>query len=315
MKTAFLFAGQGSQKAGMGKDIYEMYPTFAAVIDRADQIVDFDLKQLMFQGPQEVLTQTQYTQPALAAFAAGITTVLKENGIVPDCAAGLSLGEYSALHAAGVFTEQDLIRVTAFRGKEMTKAAEGLDTKMCAVLGLDAKTVEDVCRQAAAETGKCVEVSNYNARGQNVISGMAEAVNAAAVLAKNAGARRCMELAVSSTFHTSLMQPVAEALGDKFEQISFGTMEFPVIFNTLGSTADKADPAQIKGLLQQQVMSSVRMAQSIEWMKNAGVERIIEIGPGNVLSGFVRRTVSGITVCTIDKAEDLAKVIADGWNF
>lgn len=323
MKTAFLYAGQGSQHAGMGRDLYEAYPAFAEEVDKADAVLNFDLKRMMFEGPEEELSRTAYTQPCLAAFAAGMTAVLTERGIRPDYVAGLSLGEYSALHAAGVFSTEELIRITAFRGQAMSRAGEGLDTKMCAILGLPAEKTAEIAQKAAKETGSIVEVSNYNAKGQNVISGFAEAVTRAEEIAKEEGARRCMELKVSSAFHTSLMAPASQELHELFGRTAFGKMSIPVLFNTLGGPSDargrriddtslspsaytQADGKTIGDLLEKQVMSSVRMAQTIEWLKDAGVEKIIEIGPGHVLAGFVSRTVKGVETVSLDTAEDVA---------
>lgn len=313
MKTAFLFAGQGSQKPGMGKDLYHEFPDFADILNRADELLDFDLRSMMFEDPDGVLNETQYTQPALAAFAAGVTAVLERQGIRPDYTAGLSLGEYSALHEAGVFSTEELIRVTAFRGSAMARAGRGLHTRMCAVIGAKNDLIEAVCQEIREETGAVVEVSNYNAKGQTVISGEEAAVKEAEKRLMEAGAKRCMPLKVSSAFHTSLMKPAADELEEYFKKISFGPMQIPVVFNTLGRTAaenpEDVTKEQISELLKEQVMSSVRMAQSIEFLAEKGVTRIVEIGPGRVLSGFVRRTVSGVETVAIDTAEDLKNLI------
>lgn len=307
MKTAILFAGQGSQKAGMGRDIYEAYPAFAQAVNRAAELVDFDLKTLMFDGPETLLSQTEFTQPALAAFASGVTAVLKENNIRADYMAGLSLGEYSALHAAGVFDRDTLIRTTAFRGRSMQKCGQGLDTKMTAIIGLEPGTVEKICEEASYEALCSVEVSNYNAKGQIVVSGLREAVEIAEIKAKEAGAKRCMPLNVSSAFHTCFMEKASQELKEYFRTVRFGEMQTPVIFNVSGRPMDETE--DIPALLELQVKTGVRMMQTIEFLKQAGVERIIEVGPGKTLSGFVRRTVSGIKTYSIDSKADLDKVI------
>ncbi len=303
MRTAILFAGQGSQKPGMGKSFYEAYPEFTAVIDRADELVDFDLKALMFAGSAEDLAKTEYTQPALAAFAAGVFEILKAKGVTPDYVAGLSLGEYSALYAAGVFDLDTLIRTTAYRGSVMAKAGHGLETKMCAVLGLTEEATEEIVAQAAIDTGEPVYISNYNAKGQNVISGLKHAVERAKVLAKEKGARRCMDLKVSSAFHTPFMEPASEALASYFPTITFGEMKTPVVFNAVGRTKDNGET--LEELLVHQVKEPVRMTQTLHFLEEAGVTRYIEVGPGKALTGFVKHTVSGETF-TLDEAEDLA---------
>ena len=308
MATAFLYAGQGSQHAGMGRDMYEAYPTFAQVIDAADAAVDFDLKTLMFEGPDDQLNLTEYTQPCMVAFACGMTAVLAECGIAPDYVAGLSLGEYSALAAAGVFEPVEAVKLAAFRGAAMASAAAGRDTAMISILGLDRETVESVVAAAAADAaeGTTVEVSNYNCPGQIVIAGDRVPVEAAAAAAKEAGARRCIPLKVSGPFHTSLLKPAGDALRERLSGLELGEMRVPVLFNTLGREMGEGD--DIVSLLERQVQSSVRMEDTICRLAELGVDRVIEIGPGKVLSGLVRKTAKEISCTPVETVEDLQKL-------
>ncbi len=302
-RVAFLYAGQGSQCAGMGKDLYGIYPAFRKVIDGADP--GFDLKKMMFEGSMEELSETQYTQPAMAAFAAGVTNILYQRGIVPEYAAGLSLGEYSALYSAGVFDADTLIRLTAFRGRAMQQAAEGHECLMCAILGLDASKVEEAVLEASSEG--IVEVANYNTANQTVIAGERNAVKKAEELAKAAGAKRCAELKVSSAFHTSFMESASRSLHTYFENMEFGRMQFPVIFNTTALPLQEGET--IPQLLEQQVKSPVRMKMIIEYLAEQGVDTIVEIGPGKTLAGFVKKTVKGITVYSVEDAASLENAV------
>ena len=299
MSLAFLYAGQGSQHPGMGADLYEAHPAFRAVLDAAD--VDFDLKTTMFTDPDGVLNLTEYTQPCMVAFAAGMTALLAERGIVPDYAAGLSLGEYSALQCAGVFTAPQAISLAAFRGRAMAAAAAGRPCGMTAVLGLDREKLQEACRQAAG--AGVVEIANYNCPGQLVIGGEQAAVDKAAALAKELGAKRCLPLKVSGPFHTSLLAPAGDALREKFKETAFGAMRIPVLFNCLGREIGPEDT--IPALLEKQVQTSVYMEDTIRRLAELGVDTIVEIGPGKALSGFVKKTAPAIKTYAVETCADL----------
>ena len=299
MSLAFLYAGQGSQHPGMGADLYEAHPAFRAVLDAAG--VDFDLKTTMFTDPDGVLNLTEYTQPCMVAFAAGMTALLAERGIVPDYAAGLSLGEYSALQCAGVFTAPQAISLAAFRGKAMAAAAAGRPCGMTAVLGLDREKLQEECRQAAG--AGVVEIANYNCPGQLVIGGEQAAVDKAAALAKELGAKRCLPLKVSGPFHTSLLAPAGDALREKFKETAFGAMRIPVLFNCLGREMGPEDT--IPALLEKQVQTSVYMEDTIRRLAELGVDTIVEIGPGKALIGFVKKTAPAIKTYAVETCADL----------
>ena len=304
MKLAFVYAGQGSQHVGMGKDFYEEFPLFAQVFDHAP--VDFDLKELCFTGPEEELAQTRFTQPCMAAFAVGVTDLLYQEGIRPQLAAGLSLGEYSALYAAGVLSRGAVISTVALRGRAMEEAAAGLDCGMTAVLGLDREKLQQACN-GAAELG-VVQICNYNCPGQLVIGGEKAAVDKAGELAKELGAKRCMPLKVSGPFHTRLMKPAGDVLASHFKTIDFQPMALPVYFNCLGGPMDAGD--NIPALLERQVQSSVYWEDTIRRMEAEGVDTVVEIGPGKALSGFFKKTAPGIRTCHIDTAADFHSVVS-----
>jgi [acyl-carrier-protein] S-malonyltransferase len=307
MKTAFLYAGQGSQHPGMGREFYETSPLFRAVYDGAD--VGFDLRETCLSDPMGVLNQTEYTQPCMVAFAVGVTKLLREADIVPDYAAGLSLGEYSALYCSGVLDENTVLSLVAFRGKAMAQAAQGLDCAMIAVLGLDREPLLACCQEAASLG--VVEIANYNCPGQLVIAGERVAAEKASALAKERGAKRCLPLKVSGPFHTSLLSPAGDALREKFRSVSFGQMQVPVLFNCLGDLMGEGDT--IPSLLERQVQQSVRMEDTIRRLDALGVETIVEIGPGKVLSGFVRKTAPHIKTYAVETPDDLAGLV-DAWK-
>ncbi|MGI6498183.1 MAG: ACP S-malonyltransferase [Oscillospiraceae bacterium] len=306
MKLAFLYAGQGSQHTGMGQDFYNAFPDFRKVWEKAASCLDFDLNEACFQNPDGILHQTRYTQPSLVAFAAGVTQVLYRNGIRPQAAAGLSIGEYSALYAAGVLDLEAVMKTVALRGRAMEQAAQGLRCGMTAVLGLDRKQLQQACDTASADG--VVEICNDNCPGQLVISGEKAATDRAGDIAKEMGAKRCLPLQVSGPFHTSLMAPAGKALASHFSSVSFHSPSFPVYFNCKGGQMEPEDT--IEALLVRQVQTGVRWRETLCQMEADGIDTLLEIGPGNVLSGLAKKTVPRITAYQIDKADQLKSVVS-----
>ena len=303
MKTVFLYAGQGSQKAGMGKDLYEDFATYRKVIDRLQ--IETDIRYSMHDAPLEELSKTEITQPCMAAFAAGVTAVLKEHGIVPDAACGLSLGEYGALHAAGVFDAQEYVKLCEFRGRKMAEAAKGKSCAMSAILGQTAEAVKEAC-DASKEAGY-VTVANYNCPGQYVICGEEAAVAATENYLKEHGAKRCVRLNVSGPFHTKFMKPAGDALQEYFEQMNWNKTQIPVVLNVTGAYL-KADE-NLKERMVQQVQNSVQFETSLRLLLDDGATEFIEIGPGNTLSGFLKKTAKElgkeITIYNVESSESL----------
>ncbi|MBO4824039.1 MAG: ACP S-malonyltransferase [Lachnospiraceae bacterium] len=315
MKLGFVYAGQGSQKVGMGKDFYDSYDTFKETFDGADEIVTnktkCSIKELCFDGPEDKLSETRYTQPAMVSYAIGVTKLLQNKGISPDYVCGLSLGEYSALYAAGVLDEKTVLDIVAIRGKVMSEASAGKPVKMAAVINTTRNTVIDCCKQATEEFDglKIVEAANFNCPGQIVISGDEEAVDRASVLLTEAGARRILPLKVSGPFHTSLMKPAGDKLRTELDKISFAEARARVIFNCLGREMEPTD--DIANLLERQVQSSVYLEDSIRYMAEAGVDTIVEIGPGNVIGKFIKKTAPEIKVISIDTVEDYEAAVKE----
>ena len=283
MECAFIFAGQGSQFPGMGRELYEGSPVFKAELDRIDPTGRW--RELSFEGTSEELAQTSNTQPCMVAIQCATTALLKSEGIEPSMAYGLSLGEYSALAAAGALDAKDAVELAAFRGEQMAKASEGIDCGMTAVLGLDEESIQKACDQAS-DAGY-VAITNYNTPGQIVISGEKPAVDKASQIARELGAKRCMPLSVSGPFHTKFMKPAGDALAERFEQTEFGELEVPVLFNT--TARPLAEGATIPEMLVKQVQNPIHFDECVRYMVQSGITTTVEVGVGKSLSKMVKK--------------------------
>lgn len=303
MKLAFLYAGQGSQRCGMGKDFYAEYPQIRPLFDMP--AMNLDLRSLCFEAPMETLSQTQYTQSCMAVFAAAVTRLLNEAGIRPDFAAGLSLGEYGALHAAGAFDAKTLVELLAFRGKVMAETTQGMDCGMTAVFGLD----EAAVREAVSSAGSGAFCCNLNCPGQIVIGGVRDAVEAAAKTCLDRGAKHCITLNVSGPFHTPLMEQASLLLEQKLKHIPFAPLDCPVFSNVTGETIPQ--DADIEKLLVQQIKMPVRFDRILKNLADCDVDAVIEIGPGKVLSGFLHKTAPHIRRYAIETVEDFQRTVED----
>jgi [acyl-carrier-protein] S-malonyltransferase len=306
MSAAFLFPGQGSQKPGMGADLYARFPAARARFDEADAALGFRLTDVMFAGGADAagpLTQTAVTQPALYVHSLAAFAVLEARGHAPDMAAGHSLGEYSALAACGALAFADGLAVVRRRGELMTQAGEVRPGAMAAVLGLDAATLERVCADASHE-GDVAVPANYNDPGQIVISGDRPAVARAGEAAKAAGAKRVVPLPVSGAFHSPLMAFAREGLAEALERLPIRAPRCPVYLNV--TAAPTTDPGEIRRRLLEQLTAPVRWAQTLEAMRADGAVRFVEVGSGNVLSGLVRRTLGrDAETATFGTAEEI----------
>ena len=299
----FMFSGQGSQYVGMGKELYENYKEAKNILDSANEVLDFDLKSLIFNGPEEKLNNTKNTQPAIYTVSAMIKKVLSENGLQPAAAAGHSLGEYSALYAAGVLSFEDGLKLVRRRGELMDQAdPKGLGT-MAAVIGLEAEEVEAVL----SKIDGIVTIANYNSPTQVVISGEVEAVGEAEKSLAEKGAKRVIPLSVSGAFHSPLMEPAKKELKNAINAVEFKEAQIPLIANV---TADYVkDSAEIKSTLIKQLDNSVRWLETIEKFKEDGYTDYVEVGPGRVLKGLMRRIDRSLNAYNVEDQKSLNKTL------
>ncbi len=314
---AFLFPGQGSQKVGMGLELSQEYATARAVFDEADAILNRKLSQLCFEGPAEALKQTDNTQLAILTCSVAALRVLSEHGITPQAVAGHSLGEYSALVAANVLTFSDALKLVEYRAQVMAEASQQQDCTMAAILGLEEAMLQDFCEAASSakitSTGQEVsngvaQIANYNCPGQLIVSGDTAAVEQVMDSAKAAGARRCRRLEVSGAFHSSLMAPAQEQLQTVIDDFQFNDPSIGVVANVTGEFVQAVD--EIRRLLIAQVTTTVQWERSIRTIGAAGISHFVEVGPGIVLSGLVRRTLPEAICLNVEDAKSLDKVIS-----
>lgn len=302
-KTAFVFPGQGAQAVGMGKDVYEAFDRSRSIFEQADEALGFSLSSIIFEGPDDALKQTANTQPALLTVSVALLKALEGRGLKPDYVAGHSLGEYSALVAAGVLSFEDAVRTVRARGQFMEQAVPSGLGAMAAVLGAERETLAALCAVITAE-GSAVELANVNCPGQIVVSGTAAGVQAVVERGKEeAGAKRVIPLEVSGPFHSSLMKPAAANLQETLATINMKDASVPVVANVTARVATAAD--EIRSLLVEQVYSPVLWEDSVRYLIEQGVDTFVEIGSGTVLAGLIKKIDKNVRVISINSISAL----------
>jgi len=305
MKIAFVFPGQGSQYAGMGREVAEKFPIARAAFDEVDSALSFPLSRLCFEGPEEDLKLTENTQPAILTTSVALFRLLEERGIRPDFVAGHSLGEYSALVAAGALTLSEAASLVRRRGRYMQEAVPVGVGAMAAVLGLDLPAIQSVCEKAAQ--GQVVSPANLNSPGQIVIAGNREAVERAVPLAKDAGAKRVILLQVSAPFHCALMVPAEERLSTDLDACSFSDLRFPLITNVDAQAIRSG--AEARSGVKRQVSRPVRWQETVQRLLDEGVRTFVEVGPGKVLLGMIRSIDKSVTMLNVEDEKSMENAL------
>ncbi|MDI3509105.1 MAG: [acyl-carrier-protein] S-malonyltransferase [Clostridiales bacterium] len=305
-KIAFIFPGQGAQYAGMGQQLALRYAEVSEIFKAASEALGYDMAKLCFEGPDEVLKQTEITQPSIFTVSMACAKALEINGVVPDMAAGLSLGEYGALTVANAIDFADAVKLLRQRGRFMQEAVPIGQGAMAAIIGLDKETVEQVCKEAS-EYG-IVEPANYNCPGQIVISGQTAAVQKASEMAKEKGAKRAIMLEVSAPFHCSLLKSAGDRLTEVLESVNINKPAIPVIANV--TAEEVSSPEDIRRLLIEQVSSPVCWEESVRRMIAMGADTFIEVGPGKALSGFVKKISKDVKVMNVEDIQSLESAIS-----
>ncbi len=302
-KIAFIYPGQGAQKAGMGKDFYENSELAKAIYDKATELLQIDMKALCFEE-NDKLDLTEYTQAAMVTTCLAMTKVLEEKGLKPDVTAGLSLGEYCAISVAGGMKEMDAVKLVRKRGILMQNTVPKGEGAMAAILGMEAGAIENVIKDI-----EDVTVANYNCPGQIVITGKTAAVEEAAEALKNAGAKRAVMLNVSGPFHSPMLESAGEELRKEMEAMEFSELKLPYVTNVTAEYIN--DISETKELLAKQVSASVRWQESMEKMIADGVDTFVEIGPGKTLNGFLRKIDRNVKVYNINTWDDVDQVVSE----
>ena len=298
-KIAFVFPGQGTQFVGMGKDIYENSEIAKKEFDEIFESLPFDLKDAMFNGPEEILKKTKYTQPAIVAMSLVLEKLVRAKGIKPNFVAGHSVGEYAAMGSSGFLTISEAVKLTSFRGEVMNEIAEKVNGGMAAIIGMESSDIIE----ALKEVDGVVEAVNFNEPKQTVIAGDKEAIAKACEVLKSKGARRAMPLAVSGPFHSSLMKPAGEKLREEASKYNFKEAEVILVANTTANFITK--PEEIKDEIYAQSFGPVKWVDTIRKLKESGVDTIYEIGPGKVLAGLIKKIDKEIKVININSVEDV----------